>query len=249
MDLLRAFVNLILLPPGLQLLLAGAALLLARRHARLALGLLGIAVGSLLLLSMPLVSNGLTRATGPFVPYEGGGSPQAIVVLAAEWRVAPEYGGVGVGPRTLERLRLGAHWARHSGLPVLLSGGQGEPGDPRALAELMRHAWEEEFGLPVRWIEGQSRNTRENARESVRLLRAAGIERVLLVTHYVHMGRALADFADAGITALPAPTGFPRSEYPGAAAALWPRAQCLEESTVALHELLGMAGRALGAPV
>jgi uncharacterized SAM-binding protein YcdF (DUF218 family) len=106
----------------------------------------------------------------------------------------------------LERLRYGVHLARQSGLPILLSGGAPYGGTPEA--ELMQRALKEDFGLGARWQEKTSRDTTENAQESVRILRAAGVSRVLLVTHALHMPRAQAAFAAVEMEVIAAPTGF-----------------------------------------
>lgn len=250
MENLRTIVNVLFVPPGIHLVLFVVCAALWRLRPRLSRVLLWCWAASVLILCMPLVSSALTRATGSFTAYEGKEPlAQAIVVLAAERRDSPEYGGEAVGPVTLERLRLAAHWARTTRLPVLLSGGRVRPSDTESLAALMDRAWRDEFGLQARWLEEESRNTLENAQRSAAILRNAGIGRVVLVTHYVHMTRAVADFTGAGIQVDPAPTGFPTATFPDVMAAFWPRARCLEESVRAIHELYGLAGRAVGLDV
>jgi len=250
MENLRTFVNVLFVPPGIHLVLLVVCAALWRLRPRVGRILLWCWAASVLILCMPIVSSSLTRATGSFNAYEGKEPlAQAIVVLAAERRDAPEYAGDAVGPVTLERLRLAAHWARVTGLPVLLSGGRVRPSDAEPLAALMDRAWRGEFGLQAQWLEDASRNTVENAQRSAAILRNAGIGRVILVTHYVHMKRAVADFTDAGIQVDPAPTEFPTPAFPDAMAAFWPRARCFEESVRAIHELYGLAGHALGVEV
>ena len=63
----------------------------------------------------------------------------------------------------------------------------------------------EEWGIPQSAIifEGNSRNTRENAVETSRLLKNRQLNRVLLVTSAFHMPRALATFRGVGIHAIP----------------------------------------------
>jgi uncharacterized SAM-binding protein YcdF (DUF218 family) len=125
---------------------------------------------------------------------------------------APEFGGDTLGRLTLERVRYGAFLARQTGLPVLVAGGAPEEG-VRAEAELMREALQREFGVPVRWSEDQSRNTRENAANAAAILSAEAVRRVLLVTHGFDVRRARAEFEAAGLQALAAPTLVP---LPGA---------------------------------
>ena len=111
-------------------------------------------------------------------------------------RNAPEYGGDTLGRLTLERVRYGARVARVTGLPVLVTGGSVLGGEPEA--KLMKDSLEQEFGVGVRWAETRSRNTHENAVRSAEILRAAGIDRVVLVAHAVDMPRASARIRGSG---------------------------------------------------
>ena len=62
-----------------------------------------------------------------------------------------------------------------------------------------------ELGIPVDviLIEGNSRNTRENALGTLKILNKNDIERILLVTSSFHMPRALATFRKLGVEAMP----------------------------------------------
>jgi len=51
----------------------------------------------------------------------------------------------------------------------------------------MMETIEAEFGVPIRWVESESRNTFENARYSAQILQGAGIQRAFLVSHAWHM--------------------------------------------------------------
>jgi uncharacterized SAM-binding protein YcdF (DUF218 family) len=64
-------------------------------------------------------------------------------------------------------------------------------------AEAAARIAREEFGRPLRWIEAESRDTRENAARTVALLKPAGIDHIVLVTHELHMPRALRAFREA----------------------------------------------------
>jgi uncharacterized SAM-binding protein YcdF (DUF218 family) len=68
----------------------------------------------------------------------------------------------------------------------------------------------EELGIPksVITVEGISRNTRENAVETARLLRSQGLGPVLLVTNAFHMPRAVAVFRSAGVEVIPSPSSI-----------------------------------------
>ncbi len=123
----------------------------------------------------------------------------AIVVLGGgreSW--APEYGTSTLSEPSLERLRYGIWLSRATGLPLAFSGGVGwsqVEGDSEA--QIAARIAEEEFGRPLTWTEGASRDTRENASLTLPILEAAGIEHVILVTHGWHMPRALHAFERA----------------------------------------------------
>ena len=166
-------------------------------------------------------------------------SAQAIVILGGGVHYgAPEYGGDTLGKYSLERVRYGAKLARESKLPILVSGGSVLGGEPEA--KLMRQVLESEFGVTVRWEEASSRDTNENAIESALMLRQAGIQNILLVTHAWHMRRARAAFERQGIRVVPTPTGFASRGY-SLFERLLPSTGAFERSTIAIHEWAGLA--------
>lgn len=206
-NLLAAF----LLPPLNGLLLAGLGWLLWLRRPRLARLLVGSGLALLFVFSLPAVGDAMLRTLeGEPVSRTDLEQAQAIVVLGGgRYREAPEYNGDTVGNETLARLRYAAKLQRESGRPILVTGGRPD-GAGLSEAETMRHVLVGEFAAPVRWIEGESDNTRENALYSAQLLKRDGISRVLLVTHAWHMPRAARSFEQAGIAVSPAPTLFHR---------------------------------------
>ena len=145
------------------------------------------------------------------------GEPIAIVVLGGGLGgIAPEYGDTTLGGASLARLRYAVWLGRQTGLPVAASGGLGwgaigtdAPPEAARMAEIARA----ELAMPLRWTETNSRDTHENAIDTVALLRPAGIREIVLVTQGWHMPRALREFdaAVAGATApmriTPAPCG------------------------------------------
>lgn len=163
----------------------------------------------------------------------------AIVVLGGGLGLeSPEYGIDTVNAPTLERLRYAARLHRHSGLPILVSGGR-----PLATrlseADTMRDALTADFDAPPRWVEGDSLNTRENALRVEALLAAASIRRIYLVTHAWHMPRARRAFEEAGLEVIAAPTGY-TSITPSPIA--WvPSGQALRNTHIAMREWLGQA--------
>src|SRR5439155_11021676 len=195
--LLKALV----LPPAAPLLIALVGLALLDRSRRLGRLLTTVGVVLLVLVSMPAVAAFLIRFVDDSPPFDAGQAKaaQAIVILGGGTkRAAPEYGGDTMSRLTLERVRYGARVARMTGLPVMVVGGRPAPSrEPEAT--IMRAALQDEFGVPVRWSEEQSRNTHENALMAAAILRAAGVSRVVLVGHGFDMPRARAEFAAAGL--------------------------------------------------
>jgi uncharacterized SAM-binding protein YcdF (DUF218 family) len=140
----------------------------------------------------------------------------AIVVLGGGSEpFAPEYGVSSLQAPSLERLRYGLWLAGQIGAPVAFSGGvgwaqQASTSEARAAAKIAA----EEFGRPIRWIEGDSHDTRENAAKTMALLKPAGIDHVVLVTHGYHMPRALRAFRGAAgpdVQVEPAPMGLAKN--------------------------------------
>ena len=228
----------LLLPPANLILVALIALAWSRPRRRLAGAVAVVALAALYAFSTPLLSSWLLMRLedAPALALPGAADAQAIVVLAAGSKSeAAEYGGPTVDALGLERIRYAARLARAAGLPVLASGGRPREGEPSA-ASLMAAAMAEDFGVTPRWLEERSRDTHENAEFSAAILREAGVERIYLVTHAWHMPRARAAFAQAGLTATPAPTGFTE---PPPRPGLTPSTTALRHSYYALHEFAG----------
>lgn len=234
----------LLLPPGGNILLGIAAFVLWRRARALSVALLTVSFVSLLILSMPRVSDLLyaavervdARPPGAAVADDVG----AIVVLAGgRSGYAPEYGGETVGFPSLERLRYGARLHRETGLPLLVSGGSVHD-EPTSESALMRDVLVNDLDVPVRWLEEESRNTAENARYSAEILRNDNISGVILVTHAAHMGRAVESFEGQGIRVYTAPTGYRTGGRSATGPLGWlPSAGALAVSRWGLYELLG----------
>jgi uncharacterized SAM-binding protein YcdF (DUF218 family) len=137
----------------------------------------------------------------------------AIVVLGGGRQdLAVEYGTSMLSELPMARLHYGIWLARGTGLPLAYSGGigwaQAEGASEAQTAQLVATR---DYGLPLRWIEASSRDTRENARLSVAMLKQAGIHRIVVVTHASHMRRAVRAFRQEGGTDLEviaAPMGF-----------------------------------------
>ena len=233
---LKTVLHTLLLPPGGVLLVAIAGILLLRRHRRAGMALLIAAVGTLWLLSTPIIANELTLAAERFPPLDltKPVGAQAIVILGGGGfrSRAPEYGGAPAAePEQLDRLAYGAYVARKTSLPVLVTGATDE-------AIAMSATLTRSFGVTPRWVENQSRDTFDNARYSARLLFAEHIRHIVLVTSSTHLWRATQEFQSAGFDVVPAPADVsaPREE---AEFRFVPGPQALLRSRDAIYELLG----------
>ena len=248
----------LILPPVplLLLLLVGARLMLPRRGWGWLLVLLSI--GLLWLSTCTGVAHLLTQfvlrppqAMSAFRIAELKAEvrtkqPVAIVILGGGLEpFAPEYGVSNLTPDSIERLRYGLWLSRETGASVAFSGGVGwgDAGSGTPEAQIAARIAAQEFGRPIRWIEDQSRDTRENAARAVAMLREAGIDHVVLVTHGWHMPRARRAFEQAAggtIRIEPAPVGL--VVRPSAAALTWlPTSDGATEVRAILRELLGSA--------
>jgi uncharacterized SAM-binding protein YcdF (DUF218 family) len=236
---LKTLVKNLFLPPTGPLLLALAGLLLLKRRPILGRCLVAIGVAILWLLSTTMVANALVRLAEHYPPLDMQTAPgaQAVVILGGggQRRYAPEYAGPAAGPVLLERLSYGAYLSHKTGLPVLVTGFRIE-------AAAMRASLARNFDIQTRWFDDQAYDTFENARNSAQLLKADGVQRIILVTHATHMRRSVEEFRGAGLEVFPAPTGL---IDPGATGlSVLPSPDALSRSYAAINELLGEPMRA-----
>lgn len=241
MFLIKKLIGSFLLPPLGPLLLVACGLLITRRRRVLGLSLAWSGVALLFALSTPGVAELLlqTLRIYPPVALEAAQSAQAIVVLGGGIRrAAEEYGRADVpGSSSLMRLRYGVELQRKTKLPLLLSGGAPEGGD--AEAAVMARTLRNDYGITARWLESQSFDTHDNALRSATLLRADGVNTILLVTEGFHMRRAVLEFEAAGLKVIPAPTLL-ATRAEATTLSLLPGANSLLASAQAIKEWLGI---------
>lgn len=236
---LKTLLKDLVLPPAGPLLLALLGLALLRRRPLLARICVIAGIGSLWLLSTPIVADGITRLAERYPPLDLqlAASAQAIVILGGggQRALAPEYAGPAAEPLLLERLSYGAYLAHKTGLPVLVTGFIIE-------ARAMHDTLERNFGIEARWVDASSYDTFENARNSARLLKADGVHRIVLVTRATHMRRAVQEFTAAGFEVVPAPAGILAARDFGVLRWL-PNLEALTRSYMAIYEMLGEPAR------
>jgi uncharacterized SAM-binding protein YcdF (DUF218 family) len=234
-------------PLGLAIILVITALCLFRK-ARLAriLAISGVAI--LWLFSTRLVSQALLRGLESQIPgYTVEGAPQepVIVVLGGFMRTpygAHKYGEFkDAGDRLVHAFRL--YRAGKAPLILISAGdvpifGKGDETEAEAARAILL-----EWGVPdaAILVEKRSKSTAENARFSRELLAARGIKRALLVTSASHMPRAVGVFRKAGLDVSPSPAdhlaGWAEPDLPFR---ILPDSRALDESTLALHEYIGL---------
>ncbi|MFK7159748.1 YdcF family protein [Marinospirillum sp. MEB164] len=238
MDLLKYLV----LPPTANalLILAGLGLIWFRWKK---MGSSFVLAGSLtlILLSLPVVSHGLTQPLEryPALKLEDLDQQQAIIILGGGRAYSGKEFGWQNAPSeaNLSRLNYGAWLHRKTGLPLLLTGGS-KHGETLSEAQLMQQTLQESFGIQARWLEEQSRTTQENAYYTAALLQQENLNQVILVSHAWHLARAVPTFENQGLQVLPAPLQF--STPPPEGLIGWmPSAYHLRKSTLAIHEYLG----------
>ena len=232
---LKTLLKELILPPAGPLLLALLGLLLLERRAVLGRICLIAGVGSLWLLSTPIVSDVMTRLVERYPPLDLqlAANAQAIVILGGggQRALAPEYAGPAAEPMLLERLTYGAYLAQKTGLPVLVTGYKIE-------AHAMHDTLQRNFGIETRWTDDRAYDTFQNARNSALLLKAAGVHRIVLVTRATHMRRSVQEFRDTGLEVVPAPVGILADRDVGISRYL-PSPDALLRSHAAIYEMLG----------
>lgn len=252
---LKPMVSALLLPPVplLLLVLVGARLMF--RHRLLAWVLVLAGVGGIWITATPALGKLMRQGLYPvpqaldasrIAELRRQGEDTAIVVLGGGSRpLSPEYGMSNLSPIGMERLRYALWLSRETRLPVAYSGGLGHGARPGATeAEIAARIAEREFGRPLRWLEDRSRDTAENALLTTPILQAAGIRRIVLVTHDFHQPRAARAFSRAAqriglaLEIVPAPMGMvPGYEW------RWqdfvPGRTGFADSQLILHEWLG----------
>jgi uncharacterized SAM-binding protein YcdF (DUF218 family) len=253
--MLKPLLSALILPPLAPLLLALVGWLMAVKRKRGGFALVLFALALLWLLSCHGTAVWLSRSVLPQFPALAAGQlktdkVQAIVVLGGGvLPLAPEYGEAQLRAETAARLRYGLWLARQSGLPVAFTGGLGwaaHASQTESEAEVARRVALQDYGITLRWLESDSRDTADNARLLAPVLKRDGIARIALVTHAWHMPRSVAAFEKSGFVVLPAPMGFVLPDENELLEWL-PSAHGLLASRQVLREWLGMGVARLSA--
>jgi uncharacterized SAM-binding protein YcdF (DUF218 family) len=217
--MVRQLLEWLVFPPGVLLLgLAIGAVFAARGRWRIAFAMLALPCVMTLVLALPNVANRIVA------PIEQRALSESQAGLAARPlpRVAVVLGGaVGVarienGPTNMtydlsaaaDRVVAATRLWHDKKVDLLVFAGGSDYATSEA--ELMAR-FAVDLGVPrsAMLLEGESRNTRENAQRVAALLRANGLGTdVALVTSAIHIPRAMAEFRCAGLSAVAVPAEF-----------------------------------------
>jgi uncharacterized SAM-binding protein YcdF (DUF218 family) len=233
------------LTPLLFLFLALLGLGISKMWKKLGWTVSAVSLSILLLLCIPSVTS-LLMSTIQYEPplaehelRKTLSDVDALVILGGGRRTsATEYNQDTVSALTLERVRYAAWIAKRTGLPLIVSGGKlGK--ELKSEAELIQEVLQKEFVVIVDYVEGESRNTYENARYTTEILGNHKMNKIALVTHAWHMPRAKKAFKYFGVDVVAAPTAFYESSPDWQATDLVPSSDALYYSSHALHEIVG----------
>ena len=232
------------LPVGAAILLGALALLAqGARFPRSALFCLLAALLELTVFSLPVTADALSaRLTAPFPPQAPDSYEEAelIVVLGGGLEGPTAKRPVADFNHAADRLFYAAELFHAGRAPAILASGGSVWGLSTETEAEASAAVLQRLGVPEGRLrlEGDSRNTRENALFSRTL--AAETQRILLVTSASHMRRAQGCFEAVGFTVIPAATDF--EDYSGMDPVLrWlPSHDALATNSRMLKEGLGL---------
>ena len=228
---------------ALWLLLAALLLMMLRRR-RTAMASLFLATVVLAIFSSPLSLALYRQHERTYLPVPVTQSPtaEAIVLLGGDVGIPlpPRVESQVSGNRALHALRL--YQAGKAPLIVITGGNVFPQRDVEAEAAYTADILKR-WGVPEEDIvvEKASRNTRENAVTTRRLLSERGIDRILLVTAAFHMPRALPTFRHTGFDVVPSPSGYSIVAYRRPALLdWWPTLGNLGKAQALMKEKLGI---------
>jgi uncharacterized SAM-binding protein YcdF (DUF218 family) len=239
---LAKLMSLLVYPLSLSLLLCAIGLVAWRLWPRIGFCTVLVAVGWLYLCSTSLFASFLMGTLErEFVPRAMSviNEADAIVLLGGAMRGDTHMGTLADLNHHADRLVHAVALYKAGKAPVVLVTGGGLEG-ARTEAEQMKDLLGV-MGVPARDIllENASRNTRDNAAYATELLKARGMQHILLVTSAYHMRRSLALFEAHGLDVDPSPTDYQRLVTPPLLPEWLPGVSNLYQSTEALHEIVG----------
>lgn len=232
------------LPFTQVLLLLAAFAFLVRRRPRAAWVCFWTALLGMYALSTRPVADLITRPLEEQFPRTAlPACVDAIVVLGGATDLATslperlEFGSAA--DRFIEGVILAK---KYPDAALVFSGGTSSLFDSSRLEAPWLAEYAEKLGVPRAQIraERRSRNTRENAVETVTILRAEGRTSVLLVTSAFHMPRSMGCFHQVGVYPVPYPVDFRTQSAPYDLMSLMPNINNLADASHSIREYWGL---------
>ncbi|MEM7180354.1 MAG: YdcF family protein [Spirochaetota bacterium] len=207
--------------------------------------LLGLATFLLVFFSSFPVSQLLIRyLESPYTPISIANAPQtdAIVVLGGMINPLSLHDNrtelLGSGERLTDAILL---YRAKKAERIVFSGGSGLLFAPKSIEATNAGRFLESFGIAKKSIilEGKSKNTQENARNTAELFRFSPSKKILLVTSAFHMNRSEKLFRKEGFDVIPFPTDYHSVKWKRHWNMLIPSTHSLAISTIAIKEIVG----------
>jgi uncharacterized SAM-binding protein YcdF (DUF218 family) len=212
---LKPYINGIVFSPTLLLICISLGIWMAGKRLQVGRLIAMSSTGIFWILATPALSIWLSQSVLPQYPpisidklqAEG---VQAIIVLGGGVDTGQPDGVQQLNPSALDRLRHGIELSRKTGIPILVTGGKGWGAvvGSDSEATISKRVALDAFQYQIKWTESDSRDTRENARNSKELLSKYGLNKIALVTHSWHMPRSIKAFKKEGFEVTAAPMGF-----------------------------------------
>ena len=229
------FVQIWLLPPGLNLFLALVGFFFLWHFQRFGISLMVISFVSLWLLSTPMIAQYIIDKLQFKYPalqiekFPTHTTDSAIIVLG--------------GGETFERLRYAVYLYKNTHMPAIMLGGElNELSSSHA--DLMLQELRENFKPPAHWRESPYNTTKDEGDFLVPILQKNGIHIAYLVTNAWHIPRAMytfnSAFRDTNIKIIAAPMGYVTYQNDQKFLNYFPSIVGLKTSTVAIHEYIGI---------
>ncbi len=246
MYLFSHYLQIGLLPPGLNLLIIilGGIIWCYWQMAGKIVMMIGIV--SLWLLSAPIIAYNMIDILQNQYPLlqmdqlNTSTSHHAIVVLGGGETVQAEYGNKNtVSDFTLHRVDYAAYLHQKTHLPIIVSGGKANR-EGVSEAELMSNILKKNFHIKTILKEDKSLNTADESQFIAPMMKQYHFDAVYLVTHAWHMPRSVFAFQCAGIKVIPAPMGYYVDKPDFALINFLPNIDALHVSSVAIHEFIGL---------
>lgn len=236
---LSKILQLWILPPGLNIITAISGHIISRFSKRIGYGLVWFSFISFWLFSTPIIAKILIDELQDSYPQLivskiKNSKKSAIIVLGGgSWVDKSVKNGYRLSSATKDRLTYATYLYRRTHFPILISGGKYE-----------KKAMEDYFNVPVAWEENKSRNTLDESRYTLPILKKNNIHIIYLVTNAWHMPRSMYSFKQAfkntKIKIIAAPMGYTTLPTNLGVMKYLPSLDDLRISQTAMHEYVGM---------